>query len=143
MTDRRRALPSVDRLLQEPGVRALCDLAPRNVVAGAVRDAIARARTRRAGIPDDWTAEVADLVRQRLRPSLAPVLNATGIVLHTNLGRAPLAAAAVTALAAVASGYSTLAPANSTTFFHFAVSDSTILPKSSGCLLYTSDAADE
>jgi L-seryl-tRNA(Ser) seleniumtransferase len=108
MTDHRRALPSVDRLLQEPGVRALCDLAPRNVVAGAVRDAIARARTRRAGIPDDWTAEVADLVRQRLRPSLAPVLNATGIVLHTNLGRAPLAAAAVTALAAVASGYSTL-----------------------------------
>ena len=67
MTDRRRALPSVDHLLQQPGVRALCDLAPRNVVAGAVRDAIARARTRRAGMPDDWTAEVADLVRQRLR----------------------------------------------------------------------------
>ena len=108
MTDRRRALPSVDRLLQEPGVRALCELAPRNVVAGAVRDAIARARTRRAGIPDDWIAEVADLVRQRLRPSLAPAVNATGIVLHTNLGRAPLAAAAVAALAAVASGYSTL-----------------------------------
>jgi L-seryl-tRNA(Ser) seleniumtransferase len=108
VSDRRRALPSVDRLLQEPGVRALCDLAPPNVVAGAVRDAIARARTRRAGMPDDWTAEVADLVRQRLRPSLAPVVNATGIVLHTNLGRAPLAAPAVAALAAVAGGYSTL-----------------------------------
>jgi L-seryl-tRNA(Ser) seleniumtransferase len=108
MTDRRRALPSVDRLLQEPGVRALCELAPRNVVAGAVRDALARARTRRAGVPEDWTAEVADLVRQRLRRSLAPVVNATGIVLHTNLGRAPLAPAAVAALAAVASGYSTL-----------------------------------
>jgi L-seryl-tRNA(Ser) seleniumtransferase len=108
MTDHRRALPSVDRLLQEPGVRALCDLAPRNVVAGAVRDAIARARTRRAGMPEDWTAEVADLVRQRLRPSLAPVVNATGIVLHTNLGRAPLAPSAVAALAAVAGGYSTL-----------------------------------
>jgi len=108
MTDARRALPSVDRLLQEAGVRALCELAPRNVVAGAVREAIARARVRRAGPPEDWVAEITELVRQRIRPSLAPVVNATGIVLHTNLGRAPLAPAAVAAVTAVASGYSTL-----------------------------------
>jgi L-seryl-tRNA(Ser) seleniumtransferase len=106
--DRRRALPSVERLLQEPGVRALATLAPRNVVAGAVREAIARARVRRAGPPEDWTAEVRELVARRLRPSLGPVVNATGIVLHTNLGRAPLAPEAVAAVAAVAAGASTL-----------------------------------
>ncbi|HEX5633037.1 MAG TPA: L-seryl-tRNA(Sec) selenium transferase, partial [Gemmatimonadales bacterium] len=106
--DRRRALPSVERLLQEPGVRALLDTAPRNVVAAAVREAIARARVRRAGPPTDWSAEVAELVARRLRPSLGPVVNATGIVLHTNLGRASLAPSAVAAVTAVASGYSTL-----------------------------------
>ena len=108
MNDRRRALPSVDRLLQEPGVRALCELAPRSAVTAAVREAIARARVRRAGPPEDWTAEVAELVRRRLRPSLTPVVNATGIVLHTNLGRAPLAHAAIEAVRAVAAGYATL-----------------------------------
>jgi L-seryl-tRNA(Ser) seleniumtransferase len=108
MNDRRRALPAIDRLLQDPGVQALCEVAPRNVVAAAVREAVARARVRRAGPPEDWAAEVAELVRRRIRPSLAPAINATGIVLHTNLGRAPLAAAAVHAVTAVAAGYSTL-----------------------------------
>lgn len=106
--DPRRALPSVDRLLQLPEVRVLCDLAPREVVAAAAREAVARARVRRAGAPDDWGAEIAALVDRRLRPTLSPVVNATGTVLHTNLGRAPLAPSAVAAVQAVASGYSTL-----------------------------------
>ena len=108
MTDRRRALPSIDRLLQDPAVEALYAVAPRNVVVAAAREAVDRARRRRAGPPDDWAAEVRELVARRTTPSLRPVINATGVVLHTNLGRAPLAAVAVDAVARVAAGYSTL-----------------------------------
>jgi L-seryl-tRNA(Ser) seleniumtransferase len=73
-----------------------------------VRDAIADARRGRGPGPEDWTSEVADRVSRRLTPSLQPVLNATGVVLHTNLGRAPLARVALDAIRRVAQGYSTL-----------------------------------
>jgi L-seryl-tRNA(Ser) seleniumtransferase len=108
MSDPRRALPSVDRLLREPAVIALLERAPRNAVVAAVREALDAARTRRAGPPDDWGADIGDRLAARAVRSLRPVLNATGVVLHTNLGRAPLAAAAVRAMADVAAGYSTL-----------------------------------
>lgn len=108
MTDARRDLPSVDRLLRDPAIQALLAHAPRNVVVAAVREAVARARTRRAGPPESWADEVTALVQERVAPSLAPTLNGTGVVLHTNLGRAPLAAAAIAAMTAVASGYSAL-----------------------------------
>ncbi len=108
MNDSRRTLPSVDRLLREPAIAALCDAAPRNVVVAAVRDALADARGGRGPAPEDWTVEISDRVARRLAPSLQPVLNATGVVLHTNLGRAPLARAATDAIARIAAGYSTL-----------------------------------
>ncbi len=108
MSDTRRALPSVDKLLRDPGIAALLTRAPRNVVVAAAREAVERARRRRAGPPEDWADEVRELVARRIQPSLRPVLNATGVVLHTNLGRAPLADAAVRAVGAVAAGYSTL-----------------------------------
>lgn len=107
MTDPRRALPSVDRLLRDPEIAGLMERAPRNVVAAAVREAVDEARRAGTG-PSHWAADVADRVQRRLTPSLQPVLNATGVVLHTNLGRAPLAEAAIRAMTAVASGYSTL-----------------------------------
>lgn len=106
--DSRRRLPSVDRLLQDPQVCALLECAPRSDVVAAARAALAAARTRRAGPPDDWAAEIAERMRHERAPSLRPVLNATGVVLHTNLGRAPLARAAIDALTAVAAGYSAL-----------------------------------
>jgi L-seryl-tRNA(Ser) seleniumtransferase len=108
VTDSRRQLPSVDRLLQEPAVEALLRVAPRSAVVEAVRDSLAAARTRRAGPPEDWGAEIADRLEQRTRPGLRQVLNATGVVLHTNLGRAPLAEVAVRAMVAIAGGYSNL-----------------------------------
>ena len=108
MTDERRQLPSVDRLLREPGIAALLLSAPRNAVLEAVRSAIDAARGNRAGPPEDWTAEVVEHLHAGTARSLRPVLNATGVVLHTNLGRAPLARAAIEAMAAVARGYSTL-----------------------------------
>jgi L-seryl-tRNA(Ser) seleniumtransferase len=108
MNDRRRALPSVDRLLHDPEVVDLLERLPRAVVVDAVRESLAAARTRRAGAPESWSAEIRERLAARSRPSLRPVLNATGVVLHTNLGRAPLAPAALAAVAAVAAGYSNL-----------------------------------
>ena len=98
MTDARRALPSVSALLETPGVRALLDQAPRSLVFDAVRqtiDTARRAPEQTPGAPDDWTAAVREALDRARRPSLRPVINATGVVLHTNLGRAPLADAAI------------------------------------------------
>ncbi len=86
----------------------LLESTPRSVVVAAAREAVARARKGRGVVPEDWGAEVAERAKRMVRPSLRPVLNATGVVLHTNLGRAPLAAVALDAVAAVAAGYSAL-----------------------------------
>ena len=108
MTDRRRELPSVDRLLRVPEVETLLRAAPRAAVVAAVREALAAARVRRAGPPEDWAAEIRERLADRRRAGLRPALNATGVVLHTNLGRAPLAQAAIRAMTAIAGGYSNL-----------------------------------
>ena len=88
--------------------RTLLRTAPRGAVVAAIRETLAAARTRRAGPPEDWAAEIRERLTERRRPGLRPVLNATGVVLHTNLGRAPLAPAAIDAVTAVAAGYSNL-----------------------------------
>ncbi|HEU4682090.1 MAG TPA: L-seryl-tRNA(Sec) selenium transferase [Gemmatimonadales bacterium] len=108
MNDRRRQLPSVDRLLHQPGVQELLQTAPRGAVVAAVRESLDAARTRRAGPPDQWETDIRDRLAQRSGTGLRPVLNATGVVLHTNLGRAPLAEAAIQAMTSVAAGYSNL-----------------------------------
>jgi L-seryl-tRNA(Ser) seleniumtransferase len=108
VTDPRRNLPSVDRLLGEAAVAELLGLFPRQVVIVAVREALEAARSGRSGVPGDWAGEIRERVARRMSRSLRPVLNATGVVLHTNLGRAPLARSAAAAMAAVASDYSTL-----------------------------------
>lgn len=108
MTDPRRSLPSVDRLLQLPGVAALVARQSRASVTGAIRELLAAVRSGRQSPPDDWEAAVAEVAERRDRASLRPVINASGVVLHTNLGRAPLAPAALAAVMEVARGYSTL-----------------------------------
>ena len=111
MPDPRRALPSVSALLDGAAGRALLARAPRPVVVAAVRDAVAAARhdpTRAPRTDAAWADALDAALAARTRPSLRPVLNATGVVLHTNLGRAPLAPAALDAVRAVAAGYSTL-----------------------------------
>jgi L-seryl-tRNA(Ser) seleniumtransferase len=108
VTDPRRQLPSVDRLLREPDVAALLETTPRTVLVEAVRAALEAARTGRGGPPDDWAEEIRERLLQVTSRQLRPVLNATGVVLHTNLGRAPLAQAARAAMQEVAEGYSTL-----------------------------------
>jgi L-seryl-tRNA(Ser) seleniumtransferase len=110
VTDARRALPSVGALLQTGPVRALLDVAPRPLVVEAVRATVARARETATAPADDagWAEAIAARLADATRPSLRRVINATGIVLHTNLGRAPLANAALDAIAETAAGYSNL-----------------------------------
>jgi L-seryl-tRNA(Ser) seleniumtransferase len=111
VTDVRRALPSVSALLDSAGVRALLAGAPRGLVVDAVRDVVARVRELGAPPPADaagWTLAIAERLASVRLPSLRPVINATGVVLHTNLGRAPLPAVALDAIARVAGGYSNL-----------------------------------
>jgi L-seryl-tRNA(Ser) seleniumtransferase len=108
VADRLRALPSVHALVEAVGARA-----PRWAAVAAARQLIDARRTAiLAGGGDDaadLTADAVVAVAQALAaPSLRPVINATGVVLHTNLGRAPLAAAAIDAIVEVARGYSTL-----------------------------------
>ena len=111
MTDARRALPSVTALLESDGVRPLLTRAPRGVVVDAIRRTIEAARTAPESAPHtdlDWARAVESSVDRSLRPSLRRVINGTGVVLHTNLGRAPLPQAAIDAIARVAAGFSNL-----------------------------------
>jgi len=111
MTDRRRQLPSVDRLLRSPAVASACSGQPHGIVLQAVRAVIARVRSAPGATPADdesWARLVADEVHAAGVPTLRPVINATGVVLHTNLGRAPLATRAGEAMLQVARGYSAL-----------------------------------
>jgi len=106
--DARRHLPSVDRLLRDPEVAALLLGAPRNAVVAAVRDTLGAVRDGRSGPPEDWAQAIRERLRETGVHSLRPVLNATGVVLHTNLGRAPLCQAAIDSLLAVAGGYASV-----------------------------------
>ncbi len=109
MTDPRRQLPSVDSLLAGPGVRSLLATHPRTLIVKAARAAVDAARDNGGTAPPEgWDAAVRAAVTRLAEASLAPVINATGVVLHTNLGRAPLAPAAIAALTRVAQGYSAL-----------------------------------
>ncbi|MCL4821184.1 MAG: L-seryl-tRNA(Sec) selenium transferase [Vicinamibacteria bacterium] len=112
MSDPRRALPSVDRLLARPALAALATTHGRPAVVGAVRDWLEAARAAlaagRAVEPESVEAEVAQALARRAAPSLVRVINATGVVVHTNLGRAPLPAAAAERVALAAAGYTNL-----------------------------------
>lgn len=109
-----RTLPKVDDLLKREDVAALVALHGRMLTLEAIRDALND--TREAVLAgalaevaaDVIVADAAARLQLRSRRSLRRVINATGIVVHTNLGRSPLADAAVDAVAEVARGYSTL-----------------------------------
>src|SRR5882672_9747540 len=100
MSDARRELPSVNSLLETSGVRSLLAQHPRRVVLDAVRSAVDAAR--RSGdahrTEEQWIDSITSAVRRSTQSSLRRVINATGVVLHTNLGRAPLAEGAIRAI---------------------------------------------
>ena len=111
VTGGRRDLPGVGSLLDAPELAPLLQRAPRQTVTNAVRAAIARVREGSQPAPAS-VAAWGELVNSELsgitRSSLRPVINATGVVLHTNLGRAPLAAAAIRAIEETARGFCNL-----------------------------------
>jgi L-seryl-tRNA(Ser) seleniumtransferase len=115
VTSSYRAIPSVDQLSQQPAFRTLEAAYGRVAVVDAIRAEAAVVRGQMAEgdmAGGDIPALIAQRVRTRLAtalgPSLVGVINATGVVIHTNLGRAPLARAAVERVAALTTGYSNL-----------------------------------
>jgi L-seryl-tRNA(Ser) seleniumtransferase len=110
-TDPRRALPSVDQALQEPGLQMLVAAHGRTAVVAALRAVLEEHRVAASPGPVGQGA-LAAAVEARLerdaRPSLVRVVNATGVVVHTNLGRAPLSPEAAARVAEIASSYSNL-----------------------------------
>jgi len=116
-TDLYRKLPSVDELLHRPDLAEIISREGQAAVADAARVVLASLRAEiAAGRLDDdvdlalsgISDAIARQVRQSLSYSLRPVINATGVILHTNLGRAPLAASALEHIRDASSGYSNL-----------------------------------
>ncbi len=113
-----RSLPSVDRVLREEALSGLSDRLPQAVLSHAVQTEIGQLRRQilehqhqpsgERLTPAVLAERAAAACRLMLRPSLRRVINATGTVLHTNLGRAPLAPAALRAIGDTASGYANL-----------------------------------
>lgn len=111
-------IPSVELVLSQPALRPLLAGLPRDVVVDCVRECVALVRAERqqaaveGATTDQTAAEVAAMVAARLGPrpqrSLRRVVNATGVIIHTNLGRSPIGAAAIRAMGEVAGAYCNL-----------------------------------
>jgi len=117
-SDLYRLLPSVDELMRSPAVAALVERDGRasvtdttRAVLDGLRAAIHRDELDAAAVEKsvhELAQSVANELHRQLGLSLRPVINATGVILHTNLGRAPLAAEALANIQRAASGYSNL-----------------------------------
>ena len=118
MTDPRRLIPSVDALLGDEAFQSILDARPRGRVTRALRSVIDEVRAILGQDADalEGDVEAASTYARRVRirldaedvPSLKATINATGVVIHTNLGRAPIALAAVEAMTEAAGEYSNL-----------------------------------
>ncbi len=120
MSDARRLIPSLELLLESEALLGLLEMHPRGLVVEHLRTEVDRVRRELGdgGDPGALEGDVEDPrtyaagVKARLRvsttPSLRAVINGTGVILHTNLGRAALAASALDAMASVARGYANL-----------------------------------
>src|SRR5262245_51186140 len=106
-----RKLPSVDKLLQKEEFRSLLGQYPRSLVLQQVQQCLADLRLEIEGGLDETRLEerlsrmeqtIAERVRRSTTPSLRRVINATGVVIHTNLGRSPVAGEAINFLHAIA-----------------------------------------
>ena len=108
-----RHLPSVDQILQEPEVSAWIAEYGRPLTLKAIRSSLDAARQdfkvlKKLPAQTDLLQRAHILLQDWASPSLKPLINATGVILHTNLGRAPLSQAAIRAVQGVALGYSNL-----------------------------------
>ena len=112
-----RQMPSVDELLQLPTVAKLCSEIDRGFVVDITRQVLSQLRREIAAgevlaeqtiSPAALEARIVQAVQQELAPSLQPVINASGVILHTNLGRAPLPAQLIDELRRTATQYTNL-----------------------------------
>src|SRR5262245_59303869 len=108
-----RKLPAVDVLLHEPAIALLASQYGQAQITTTLRTLLAQARqaitTGQSAPPRDaWASLLAAALAHSTQPSLRPIINATGVLIHTNLGRAPLSRAAGEAIVRVAAGYSNL-----------------------------------
>jgi L-seryl-tRNA(Ser) seleniumtransferase len=108
-----RKLPSVDKLLQEKAIQALAEAHSHELTVEAAREALESARQAiLEGSPCPTVSQLAAVavanLNRRLQPTLRPVINATGVIIHTNLGRAPLSKETRAAMEKAARGYSNL-----------------------------------
>ncbi|MCP4426943.1 MAG: L-seryl-tRNA(Sec) selenium transferase, partial [Chloroflexi bacterium] len=109
-----RVLPSVDRLMQNDVAEGLTASYGRSLILDSLRFALDMARqdilsdNGRAPNESELCQAAQNWLENLLAPTLQPVVNATGVIVHTNLGRAPLSRAALEAVQAVSGGYSTL-----------------------------------
>ncbi len=108
-----RRLPSVDRLISEERIKRLDETYPHELVVDLARQRLEHFRLSIAtGNPCPSVDDIVEAIYAHLyaleNSSLRPVINATGVILHTNLGRAPLSQETITAMDTVAKGYSNL-----------------------------------
>jgi len=108
-----RLLPGVDALLEMEEIRLLSESYGKKLITWAIRESLAEVREKICqGKKSRSRADIIKLVKNAISrialPSLKPVINATGIVLHTNLSRAPLGQEIMSSIAPVISGYSNL-----------------------------------
>jgi L-seryl-tRNA(Ser) seleniumtransferase len=110
MENKFRSLPSVDKLLSDSRIKQLGDIYPHNLLVDLIRQRLDQERASIAqGAPSSSLDEIAELVHARANALASPrpryLINATGVILHTNLGRAPLSKEAIAAMDEVARGY--------------------------------------
>ncbi len=109
-----RRLPSVDRVLGDERIRRLAESYPHDRLLSLVRQQLETERQAittgrpQASSPAEIVEAVVSCLRALEKPSLRPVVNATGVILHTNLGRASLSTESITAMNTVAGSYSNL-----------------------------------
>lgn len=116
MSNVMRNIPSVNELLDSPPLRRMTERANRSVIVSGVRSFLEKfreeVRTAAAEMkvpgPSELAERIADWISSEEKTNLRPVINATGVLLHTGLGRAPLAESAVQAIVEVASGYASV-----------------------------------
>ena len=108
-----RRIPSVDLLLNSPEANPLIRDYGRDQVLISIRSVLENLRTRTDLSPSDVTnnqivEQTRNILIKQFQPTLLPVINATGVILHTNLGRAPLSEDTIHAMQVIGHAYNTL-----------------------------------
>jgi L-seryl-tRNA(Ser) seleniumtransferase len=110
MENKFRSLPSVDKLLSDSRIKQLSDTYPHNLLVDLIRQRLEQERASIGrGAPSSSLDEIVESIHAQANTLASPypryLINASGVILHTNLGRAPLSKEAIAAMDAVSKGY--------------------------------------